>query len=378
MSRVNFYSPLQLNDEDDDEENDDDSVRKKVSISPIKVLTDHRENIYKILNDKGIKNYLIKKMSIGLKIVCENMDTFNSIIKILKEKNLQFFTHECRDEKPFKAVIHGLEGITENEVKAELVRLGYKCTDVKKVTRNFEKYTDTLYIVYFQRATVRLHDLRKNTKSLFYTIIKWDFQRKKKYKPVQCRKCQMYGHGERGCSIKPKCATCAGRHMTADCMSPNIIRCANCNNKHKSNDPECPNLAYYLQMRHNIAMKRAPNVSQNNNRASNYPPLAKSKLNEDIPTSSVYAYARSNNHNNNNSNNYQRTNNNNNINNYNNSRNNNNNVNNKTPPNNLFSEEEMTQLTFEMVSNLRSCNSREEQFNVIARLAVKFLYSNNV
>lgn len=370
MSRRNFWTPLQLNDDDDEDDNDDNggaTAKKKISISPIKVLTDNRENILKLLQGKGITNYLNKKMSIGLKIICGSIDSYNSILNILKEGNIQFFTHDRKDEKPFKAIIHGLDGKSESEVKTELLRLGYKCTEVKKIIKTSNNYVDTLYIVYFERGTVRMHDLRKNTKALFYTIIRWDFQKKIKNKPVQCRKCQMYGHGERGCNIKPKCATCAGKHRTADCQSPAVIRCANCKNNHKATDPICPNRASFIEMRerfvNNNTLPNRRNVSTPvyNNNATNFPSVSK------------YSRVNGNTHHNFSWNHHTNNNNNTNINNT------NNNKQNSTPnnsPNDLFTQEEVMQLTFEMVSSLRPCKSRDDQFNVIASLAIKFLYGN--
>lgn len=43
--------------------------------------------------------------------------------------------------------------------------------------------------------------------------------------------------------------------------------------------------------------------------------------------------------------------------------------------NTLFSEEELLQLTTEMVSKLRNCTNKEQQFNAIAQLAIKFVYN---
>lgn len=358
-SRRNFWTPLQINDDDDEDDNEDNggaSVKKKVSIPPIKVLTDNREEVYKLLRVKGISNYLNQKMSIGLKIICQNMETYNIVIKTLTDANIQFFTHDRKDEKPFKAIIHGLETKSEGDVRSELLRMGYKCTEVKQITKTYERYTDTLYIVYFERGTVRMHDLRKNIKSLFYTIIKWDYQRRIKNKPVQCRKCQMFGHGERGCNVKPRCASCAGRHRTTECQLTNEIRCANCNNNHKATDTNCPNREAYMQMRQKYIKNNAlPN------KRTNWPEYKHSAAN--FPTPVFGANLTNGNTNQNNCWFSQ----------------------NKTfnttslhtgNSTDLLTEDEMMQLTFELVSSLRSCKSRDDQFNVIAKLAFKFLYNN--
>lgn len=104
----------------------------------------------------------------------------------------------------------------------------FKCADVKAVIKKFDHFEDTLYIVSFERGTVKLNDLRQQVKSLFRSIIKWDFQRRMKNKIIQCKKCQMFGHGERSCFVNIKCANCAGKHLTNVCPDANKSRCANC------------------------------------------------------------------------------------------------------------------------------------------------------
>ena len=49
-------------------------------------------------------------------------------------------------------------------------------------------------------------------------------------------------------------------------------------------------------------------------------------------------------------------------------------LNQETNDENLFSFEELKNLTFKLISNLRKCNYRELQFEVVTSLAYKFLY----
>ena len=353
----NYWTPLQALCDDDDISdsciNSVGSPAKKPSISPIKVLVRNTELINTLIAGKGIKDFFIKKISIGIKILCDSIDSFNKIKSILVENDCQFFTHDQKADKMFKAVIYGLDRKSGEEVKTELNSLGFKCIDVKCVTKNYDGgYTDTIYIVNFENGSVKLFELRTKCKSLFRTIIKWDYQRKLKNKPVQCRNCQMYGHGERGCNIKSMCGFCAGKHRTDECKNSEKLKCANCNGNHKSSDISCPNRESYLEIRNKISFNK---VRQNpptlhkrqfSYNASNFPqlPISCSQNITSSPSGPTQKSQWSS-------------------------------SSGRAPSSNLFTEQEFAELTFEMISKLKECSSKEQQFNVIAQLAIKYLYS---
>lgn len=385
-SRRNFWTPLQLLDDNEIEtemDSDKNEQSKTESVSPIKVLTQNTESVLKLINSKGLSNYLIKKISLGLKIICESLDIHNQIVKILRENKCQFFTHDHKNKKPFKVVLRGLDYKTDIEVKRELTTLGLKCVDVKVVKKTFEKYVDTIYIVHFENGSVKLHELKKNVRALFRTIVTWDYQRKIKNKPVQCRKCQMFGHGEKGCNVTERCANCAQKHKTVDCKS-NKVQCANCGDNHKATDPTCPTRSDYIEMREKLSNKNVrsqqPSHLNYNNNGNNFPQLNNKNCSlpntqETIPNWRPTNLTNSHNiHNNNVAGNNSRRNvtynNNNNV--------HNNDVHNNVQTNNtsLFSEEEFMELTMEMISRLSSCTTREQQFGVITQLAIKFVYCN--
>lgn len=362
MRRNNYWTPLQALHDDDNAESTDTQVqstntKKKEYISPIKVLSHNCEQFHKMFKNSGVTKYYIQKISIGIKIICETKETFNDIITILKEHNCQFYTHESKHNKPFKFVMFGLDGKSEDEVKQALVSLNYKCINVKKIEKKYNEYVDTIYIVYFENGSVKLHDLKQNTKSLFHMIIKWEYQRKIKNKPVQCHNCQMFGHGEKGCSIKTRCALCSGRHKTSECINKEKVKCANCNNTHKATDISCPVRESFLLLRENINRKnsRSQNYGsmnlQNRRRVSTninilennaFPPLP--KYNEKIVNASVWPNTNRNN-------------------------------NKTTSSNELFTVEEISQLTLDVINKLKTCKTKEEQFNIITQLAIKYLYN---
>ena len=65
-----------------------------------------------------------------------------------------------------------------------------------------------------------------------YPVRKYDFP------PLQCFKCQRFGHTADGCNSKMRCLVCSGPHHFKDCQN-GTIKCANCGGPHKANSREC-------------------------------------------------------------------------------------------------------------------------------------------
>lgn len=371
--RGNYWTPLQALDDDGDSMDSDETTEAviknvKEHIPPIKVLGQGGDFIHKILTEKGIVNYRLKRMSIGTKIFCDTIASYGVVKTLLSEKNCQFFTHDIKSDRVFKVVLFGLETKTEEQVKAELTSRNLQCTQVKRVDKTYENFVDTIYIVSFVNGSLKLNDLRRDHKCIFRTIVRWEYQRKNKNRIVQCHNCQMFGHGEKGCSVRTKCSNCAGKHKTVDCKA-NTAKCANCNGNHKSSDLTCPNREMYLEIRSKFTNKKSNNnVRRSNNNVipyntTQFPLLPKQRevqqphINQEANASQnqrelqqIYVKANA-------SQNLQH---------------NNNNVN----KNDLFTIEEITQLSTELINKLRVCTSKEQQFNVLTELTIKYLYSN--
>lgn len=208
--RGNYYTPLQVLDVDDDDDLEtevnrvieDKETSTKEYVPPLKVIGQTVDFIHNLLAKKGIASYKVQKMSIGVKIFCGTVNTYEVIKTLLKENKCQFFTHDKKSDRCFKVIVFGLEGKSEAELQNELVRRGLKCTNAKRVDKKHHEFTDTIYIVGFENGSLKIKDLRRDHNILFRTVVRWEFQKKSKNKVVQCPNCQMFGHGERGCSIK--------------------------------------------------------------------------------------------------------------------------------------------------------------------------------
>lgn len=66
-------------------------------------------------------------------------------------------------------------------------------------------------------------------------------------KPMFCEKCQMFGHTNRFCRRKPKCARCAEAHLTSECKQkiPNPSICTYCSTAHEGGREKC---AYFKEV----------------------------------------------------------------------------------------------------------------------------------
>ena len=126
------------------------------------------------------------------------------------------------------------------------------------------------------------------------------------------------------------------------------ILCANWNGNHKSSDVSCPNRSQYLEMRSMLRTKQQPERRSQNRfmYTSSHVSLISERRNTQNTTAATADY----------------------FGNYANAA--------KQSNSQLFTQEEFTQLTCELISKLKGCSSKEEQFNGITHLAVKYLYSN--
>ncbi|VDI39763.1 Hypothetical predicted protein [Mytilus galloprovincialis] len=82
-------------------------------------------------------------------------------------------------------------------------------------------------------------------------------------KPIQCYKCQGFGHMANQCRNKKRCIKCGEEHENEQCTSTDL-KYVNCKGKHMSNDKECPQrtqqkMALKLVKSKNISLQQATN-----------------------------------------------------------------------------------------------------------------------
>uniref|UniRef100_A0A182S0D1 Pre-C2HC domain-containing protein n=1 Tax=Anopheles funestus TaxID=62324 RepID=A0A182S0D1_ANOFN len=91
----------------------------------------------------------------------------------------------------------------------------------------------------------------KNIKAINHCRVTWEYFSTKPG-PMQCKRCQLFGHGTSNCNRIKKCYLCAGEHDPIICpqtagpaasdgrVPEHKLKCANCGGNHTARFLECP------------------------------------------------------------------------------------------------------------------------------------------
>ena len=325
--------------EDDDDDNEEEYVVAKtikVHVPPITVLKCNFEQMHQLCKTNNIADYSVRKVSIGIKLYCKNKSDYDLMIQKLTNK-FEFFSYATKSERPYKALLFGLDKMDPSIIKKQLISMGLKCLDVKPVEKSGNNnLAYVFYVVYFERQSITLKELKQSFSNIEHIRVRWEFQRQSSNKVTQCYNCQMFGHGASRCKVKTFCAICAGNHATANCEAT-IVKCTNCRGAHKSNSNDCPVKLEYIRIKQQHKKQPVRREAVNfDHRASNYNDAFPNAINQGIPRhNSNWGPQPSN--------------------------------------NDLFTLEELKDLTIELITNLKNCKTKTDQFDVVTKLAFKFL-----
>jgi hypothetical protein len=58
--------------------------------------------------------------------------------------------------------------------------------------------------------------------------------------PLQCKRCQRFGHTQRNCRYAPRCVACGEPHPSGECSTPRQqLKCCSCGGNHTANYRGC-------------------------------------------------------------------------------------------------------------------------------------------
>lgn len=358
---------------------------KTIKVPPIVTIDLNYTQIKSLMTAAKIQKFYIKYMSIGTKLLLENIEDYKNAKNILTQSKSNFYSHDIPNEKTLKFVLSGLHNLPENEVKEHLIAENIKVLEVKKMKSNNTKFVNEgcQYLIYFANDSgVKLNEL-KSHKYVMGVVVRWSPYINSKSGPTQCSKCQLYGHGNKNCHLPPKCSFCSGEHESLKCNLLNqpstsssvpvfIPKCCLCAGAHTARDRECPKRAEYMKMRIKTS---EPKIAQNRNNQrvtgfqgsinnkSEFPGITRNhnlapstnhwrpvpQQSKTPPVTHVSSAAT----------NYT--------------------SNLSDQPNypDLFSIDELLQLSHDMINLLSLCKNKQEQFRVVADLTIKYLYNSN-
>uniref|UniRef100_A0A1B0DII4 Pre-C2HC domain-containing protein n=1 Tax=Phlebotomus papatasi TaxID=29031 RepID=A0A1B0DII4_PHLPP len=283
-NRFTVLSDIDENNSDSDNDDEMPSATQNSHIRPPPIVLHNDENcvqlIIKELRKKFPDRVIFKYMSVGVKISARDMLTYNKILSDFKSKNRQFYSHDVRKIPPKKFLISGLPDFTgvEDDVKAEISEIyGLQPIEIAKIPPKNRRYsTHCLYVASFEKGATNIRELKK-IEYLYNTKIFWDYYKQKPRGPTLCENCFLYGHGSRNCRMKTRCGKCGGLHNTEKCPPNTQIKCRNCNGGHLAQDLSCPARDNFIRMR---------NARSNINRRSGPPlPLPEARPPAPPPTS---------------------------------------------------------------------------------------------
>lgn len=353
----------------DDEifESEATSAKSKVKVPPIVFPDLDRKTIEVILNELKIANFNIKLMSKGKKLLLTTNEDYDKVNQHLVKTKVHFYTHQRANERPIKIVLSGLHSMETEVLKKHLSDLGLKVTDVKSFNFAKKKFAEhATYLLYFERGSVKIADLRKNHHAIMHTIVYWSYYKNRRNSPTQCRNCQRFGHGSSNCYLPARCMICAEGHNHNECPQTEQakIKCANCGKNHQANDNTCDSRRIYMEIKNKANSRSKPTLRKNpvyNYQEQHFPAFTRQQsqqnvhfpsagqsfsgiLRNDTPTSRRSSFA----------NNFT-----------------------MRPQNteDLFTADQLIKLSTELIGNLAKCKTKADQYQVIVELAAKFLYS---
>lgn len=214
------------------EESDNHGASETVIIPPIYVyhIDNHPEFVRKI-KETVTGKFSTELKENKIKVNLETVQDFRTLTTTLEASNIQFHTYADPLSKKTSLVIKNLHvSISEDEIKSELIE---KYPTLVRVTRLHGKDRKPIPVVAVEFSSLENINQILKEKYLCNSVVKFETRRKHKG-PIQCSRCQDFGHSKGNCRKNFTCAICAANHLTADCKAQSSIPlCVNCKSANK-------------------------------------------------------------------------------------------------------------------------------------------------
>lgn len=369
QNRYNILTPADVNNESQiilNRQQNGVNDTKKERIPPITLRKTSRTEVSLLCNGLNITKYSIKPIdNSSVNIYLTSVDDFKRMRKHVAESQVAAFTHNLQSELSFRVVLKGLYLMEPKDLKDELSRQNIVPDDITIIPLKKRRYDDqAMYLLYFKKGTTNINELRK-CQFLLYMRIDWELYSPRSNGPVRCRRCQAWGHGCKNCWLPVSCMYCAGDHTTNECKEivngvpvrkDFVPRCANCTKEHPANYEKCDALLKHMERQASLALKNSRLMKSRNRSIQHKDNHVMNPVNPTIPRP-VYSF------------------------------------NNPArpsyahvtklagkattdPESQLMTANELLSLTKELISSLKNCRTREQQFDVMAALAIKYVYGN--
>lgn len=216
-------------------------------------------------------NYSVKIGRHSNIIKCDNIDSHKTIIKILKEKEIDSHTYTLKENKKQTILMRGVHHTyTPDEIKEDIkFQLpNLKISNIKNfVTPRSKRENIKLNMFTIQlEAEQTITELTKIRKICEHTI---SWERLHKREIIQCLNCQRFGHVAANCNYKYRCVKCTSEHEPNKCPRQSNedanfpIGCVNCKNgNHPANYRGCAVYRSVEQSRKNKIQETRSRIHQ--------------------------------------------------------------------------------------------------------------------
>lgn len=207
----------------------------------------------------GSNDFTCKSNLNELKLQTFTPTGYRNVIRLLKEKNVNFHTYQLQQEKPFRVVIRNLHHTTDiNYIKEELEVHGYTAVQVVNVLQWQTKKPLPLFFVDLKPDQQNSEIFKLS--SICFTKIKVEEPRPRKHL-TQCQRCQNFGHTKTYCNHQPRCVKCSESHLTEHCQKSidQPPKCVLCEGQHPASYRGCPFYQDIQSKRKSSLIKKSEN-----------------------------------------------------------------------------------------------------------------------
>lgn len=212
-------------------------------------------------------------------IKCQKVDDFRATTKILGEHKIPHFSYQLKEDKKQHFVIKGLPtDSTPESISSELAAKGINTEHIHQLKSSRPTPEENRHRTHLrqndpeaQLPSIPLRPLPMFQIRLDHPEEKGTLNKIKRVLgleadvvpynptpgPIQCRRCQDFGHTHKTCGLELKCMKCAGPHHHTACTKKRDIpgKCANCQGAHVSIYKGCPK---YKEIAYQMRLKAAP------------------------------------------------------------------------------------------------------------------------